>query len=83
MSAEQSRGYVTFTITLFFLRDSFMMANFSVFRRPSNPEAWDRVQLRELKNGRLAMIAIAGMIAQESISGLGVLQRGDPYAGFV
>ena len=30
--------------------------------RPSEQEAWERVQLRELKNGRLAMFAILGMI---------------------
>ena len=27
--------------------------------RPSEQEAWERVQLRELKNGRLAMFAIS------------------------
>ena len=28
--------------------------------KPSDPETWEKVQLRELKNGRLAMLAIAG-----------------------
>lgn len=42
--------------------------------RPSEPEAWEKAQLRELKNGRLAMLGVAGMIAQESITHTGVLQ---------
>jgi hypothetical protein len=28
--------------------------------KPTDPETWEKVQLRELKNGRLAMLAIAG-----------------------
>jgi len=28
--------------------------------KPEDPETWEKVQLRELKNGRLAMLAIAG-----------------------
>ncbi|CAM9185850.1 unnamed protein product [Hapterophycus canaliculatus] len=50
--------------------------------KPSNDEAWDRVQLRELKNGRLAMFAILGMIVQEHITGVGVLEKVDSLAGF-
>ncbi|CAM9928604.1 unnamed protein product, partial [Discosporangium mesarthrocarpum] len=42
--------------------------------RPSNPEAWEKTQLRELKNGRLAMLAIAGMITQEHVTGMGVIE---------
>ena len=34
--------------------------------RPSEQEAWERVQLRELKNGRLAMFAILGMIVPQA-----------------
>jgi hypothetical protein len=32
------------------------------------------VQLRELKNGRLAMIAVSGMIAAELTNGMGVIE---------
>lgn len=48
--------------------------------RPSGTEAWERVQLRELKNGRLAMFAILGMIVQENITGVGVLESVDALA---
>lgn len=49
--------------------------------KPSGDEAWERVQLRELKNGRLAMFAILGMIVQEHITGVGVLEKVDALAG--
>lgn len=51
--------------------------------RPSGDEAWERVQLRELKNGRLAMFAILGMIVQEHITGVGVLEKIDTLTGLV
>ena len=51
--------------------------------KPSDPEAWERVQLRELKNGRLAMFAILGMIVQENITGVGVLENVDPLANVI
>lgn len=38
---------------------------------PSDPEKQKEMQLAELKNGRLAMIAIGGMVAGASISGNG------------
>ena len=41
--------------------------------RPTDPETWEKVQLRELKNGRLAMLASAGMLYTEILSGNGVL----------
>ena len=42
--------------------------------RPSDPETWEKVQLRELKNGRLAMLASAGMLYTEFLTGNGVLE---------
>eukprot|EP01041_Mallomonas_annulata_P013555 gene13555-28759_t len=42
--------------------------------KSSDPESWEKVQLRELKNGRLAMIAIAGMLLAESVTGNGALE---------
>ena len=42
--------------------------------RPSDPEMWETVQLRELKNGRLAMLAAAGMLYTELLTGNGVLE---------
>lgn len=42
--------------------------------KPEDPETWEKVQLRELKNGRLAMLAIAGMFYAELVSGNGVIE---------
>lgn len=51
--------------------------------KPAGDEAWERVQLRELKNGRLAMFAILGMIVQENLTGVGVLEPIDAFKGLV
>mmetsp|Transcript_77000 Transcript_77000/g.146525 ORF Transcript_77000/g.146525 Transcript_77000/m.146525 type:complete len:229 (-) Transcript_77000:227-913(-) len=37
--------------------------------RPEDPEEWLAMQNKELNNGRLAMLAAAGMIAQELVTG--------------
>jgi hypothetical protein len=37
--------------------------------KPSDPEELKEMQTKELNNGRLAMIAIAGMVVQEGITG--------------
>jgi len=37
--------------------------------RPEDPKAWRVMQDKELNNGRLAMLAAAGMIAQELVTG--------------
>jgi hypothetical protein len=42
--------------------------------KPEDPETWEKVQMRELKNGRLAMLAIAGMLYTEFITGNGVIE---------
>ena len=42
--------------------------------RSDDDELWEKTQLRELKNGRLAMLAIAGMLYTETLTGNGVLE---------
>mmetsp|Transcript_5563 Transcript_5563/g.13419 ORF Transcript_5563/g.13419 Transcript_5563/m.13419 type:complete len:122 (+) Transcript_5563:627-992(+) len=39
--------------------------------KPTDPEKFKEYQLSELKNGRLAMIAIGGMVAGASVTGHG------------
>ena len=41
--------------------------------RPSDPKEFEDVQARELSNGRLAMLAAIGMMAQELLTGKPVL----------
>ena len=41
----------------------------SIGWRPENPEEFVRMQVRELQNGRLAMLAFAGEVAQELVNG--------------
>ena len=37
--------------------------------KPTDESAWTTMQTRELNNGRLAMIGMAGMLAQELVTG--------------
>lgn len=39
--------------------------------KPKDPEKFQEMQLKELKNGRLAMIAIGGMVAGAAVTGNG------------
>ena len=43
--------------------------------KPSEPEAFATLQTKELQNGRLAMLGVAGMIAQELVNGKGILEN--------
>lgn len=42
---------------------------------PATQEEFEDMQLRELSNGRLAMIAISGMVAQELVDGKGLIEH--------
>ena len=43
--------------------------------KPSDPAAFNDLRTKELQNGRLAMLATAGFIAQELIDGKTVLSH--------
>lgn len=43
--------------------------------KPAGAEEFDTLRTRELNNGRLAMLGVAGIIAQELINGKGVLEN--------
>ncbi|CAM9507144.1 unnamed protein product [Choristocarpus tenellus] len=42
---------------------------------PDNPQAFSRLQLKELKNGRLAMLAIMGEMVQEKLTGQTAIEQ--------
>ena len=44
--------------------------------KPADPEAFDLMRTKELNNGRLAMIGVAGIVAQELVTGDVVLNFG-------
>jgi len=43
--------------------------------KPSDPKEYENMQNKELSNGRLAMLAAAGMCVQEQINGKGILEN--------
>ena len=42
---------------------------------PEDPEEFEVMQTKELQNGRLAMLAAAGFLAQEAVDGQGILEH--------
>merc|ERR1712071_214892 len=63
---------------LFSLRESYYPGDikFDPFGlKPSEAEDFARMQTKELNNGRLAMLAAAGMCVQEQINGKGILEN--------
>jgi len=43
--------------------------------KPSDAPAFAKLQTQEINNGRLAMIAVAGMVVQELVNGKGILEN--------
>ena len=43
--------------------------------KPTDPEEFELLQTKELQNGRLAMIAAAGFMAQELADGKGIIEH--------
>mmetsp|Transcript_23340 Transcript_23340/g.38893 ORF Transcript_23340/g.38893 Transcript_23340/m.38893 type:complete len:210 (-) Transcript_23340:115-744(-) len=42
---------------------------------PEDEEAFDTMRTKELQNGRLAMLGVAGMVAQELVNGKGIFEN--------
>lgn len=60
------------------LRDDYMPGDlkFDPFGlKPDNEEAFAIMQTKELQNGRLAMLAAAGFLAQEAVDGKGIIEH--------
>ena len=43
--------------------------------KPTDAKEFDILRTKEINNGRLAMLAVAGIVAQELVNGKGVLQN--------
>eukprot|EP00980_Cylindrotheca_fusiformis_P016147 scaffold4805_cov136-Cylindrotheca_fusiformis.AAC.2 len=60
------------------LRDGYVPGNIGfdpLGLKPEDPEAFAVMQTKELQNGRLAMLAAAGFLAQELVDGKGILEH--------
>jgi Chlorophyll A-B binding protein len=64
------------TAPLFTLRENYYPGDLGfdpLGLRPTNQDDFDSIQAKELSNGRLAMLAVAGMCVQELLNGQPVL----------
>jgi light-harvesting complex I chlorophyll a/b binding protein 1 len=43
--------------------------------KPEDQESFNVLRTKELQNGRLAMLGVAGIVAQELVNGKGVLEN--------
>ena len=43
--------------------------------KPTDPKEFEIMQTKELQNGRLAMLAAAGFMAQELVDGKGIIEH--------
>merc|ERR1712127_333981 len=60
----------------FFLRDNYSPGDLGLtLFKPKDAEGFANLQTKELNNGRLAMLAAAGMCVQEQINGKGILEN--------
>jgi hypothetical protein len=60
------------------LRDSYIPGDIGfdpLGLKPEDPEEFFAMQTKELQNGRLAMLAAAGFLAQELVDGKGILEH--------
>ena len=60
------------------LRDSYVPGDIGfdpLGLKPSDPEELKILQTKELQNGRLAMLAAAGFMAQELVNGKGIIEN--------
>merc|ERR1712072_16836 len=69
--------------TLWTLRDNYYPGDVGfdpLNLKPTNPKAFRNMQTRELQNGRLAMIGVAGMCAQELVNHRTIFETIDFYS---
>jgi hypothetical protein len=73
-----SAGWVEPNVSLFTLRDTYYPGDIKfdpLGLKPTDAQEFANVQTKELSNGRLAMIAVAGFCVQEQINGKGILEN--------
>lgn len=51
------------------------LGEFGAFAKPVDVEEWEKVQLAEIKHGRLAMLAVVGALVQETVTGEGAVEQ--------
>lgn len=51
------------------------LGDFGAFAKPVDEVEWEKVQMAELKHGRLAMVAVVGSLVQEVVTGEGPVEQ--------